>query len=469
MNGLRPAIAAALHDAIQGRPVIVFVPKGTDAPHWRQLLEDAEVSDVLTVTLDDGKLVSCMTHGCRITGPTGHLALQHELIGNLTGITPVDPVVENFDPQRHAFVLAPDPLDPPWTGDRELLGAKTPASRLVEHKTIIDSLWDLAGIERVEAVVCDLTPRLPAVVTALDHGTGVVISSQQRGARPQAGGEGIWWTQDGQLPSSFPALDTPDIRVRVMPLLYGLPCRIHGMTIGSQAVTFPPLELLSLPRPANGTFLWAGAVPARTLSPTTRADLDTIASKIGTWLSHIGHWGAFAIDGILTKDGYRPTELTTRLTSAFEGADPSRRVLLHAASLLARAGGPAGSLADLANLAEGAFIGRFDIYGASPTATRSGSHAFHLASTGLEITDRPADDGVLSLERSPRGWLLHVRLSPAALPAGRSVGILAPQLFELSDAVFGTNFGEVTPPFGLAPVPIPTPRGTPRGSYRVTA
>jgi hypothetical protein len=465
MNGLRESIATALHDAVQGRPVIVFVPKSTDASHWRRLLADAGVSSALTVALDDPDLISRVLHGRRIAGPTGHLALQHHLIRNLTGLSPIAPVVMDFDPRHQAVVLAPDPLDLPSTGDRELLGAKTLASRLVEHKTIVDPIWDLTGIDRVESIVCDLTPRLPAVLSAVDHGTGVVICTQHRGAGPQAGGEGIWWTHDGQPPASFPALDTAGIRIRAMPLLYGLPCRIHGMAAGAETISFPPLELLSLPRPTSGTFLWAGAVPARTLSPTLRTDLDAITAKASAWLVRLGHRGAFAMDGILTKDGYRPTELTTRLTSAFEGADPSWRVLLHAANLLARAGRLVENHAGLAKLADVALTDRFDVYGASTTATTSGTHALRWGSNGFEPVNEPTNGGVLSLARSPRGWLLHVRLNIAVLPADHSVGVLAPQLFELSDAVFGTSFGELTPPFGLAPTRVPTQRR----AHRITA
>lgn len=61
---------------------------------------------------------------------------------------------------------------------------------------------------------------------------------------------------------------------------------------------------------------------------------------------------------------------------------------------------------------------------------------------------------MLTLDRSPRGWLLHGRLNPAALRDDVAVGVLAPQLFELSDAVFGTSFGELTSPFGLGPISV---------------
>lgn len=458
---LRHAITIALHDAIEDRSAIVFLPKTTDVPHWKHLLNDAGINDTLIVALDDDTFQNRISLGRPITGSAGHVDFHHEIIRNLTGADPLDPSVEDFDPQHEAVVLAPDPLDPPATGGRELIGRKMSAIRLVEHKTIIDSLWDLAGVHRVDALVCDLTPRLPSAIAAMDNGTGVVLSCQQRGAAPQAGGEGLWWTQNGRLPESLPALDSPETRVRIMPLLYGLPCRIHGMTIGSQVTVFPPMELVSLPRTTHGTFLWAGAVVARTLSAQARADLDAIAVKVGIWLDALGHRGAFAMDGILTEDGYRPTELTTRLTSAFEGADPGQRVLLHAANLLGRAGHALGHSSELAELAQAAVRDRCDIYGASPTAATSGSRALRWITAGLLTSEATEGESMISLTSSPRGWLLHARLYPNAIPRHQPAGVVAPRIFELSDAIFGTAFGDLGPPFGLAPIAVPAPRRAP--------
>lgn len=74
------------------------------------------------------------------------------------------------------------------------------------------------------------------------------------------------------------------------------------------------------------------------------------------------------------------------------------------------------------------------------------------------MPDQSPADGVLTLTRSPRGRLLHARLDPEAIPRHRPAGAIAPQIFELSDAVFGTTFGELTPPFGIAPIAVPPPR-----------
>ena len=458
MRELRQSIAASLREAIGKRRVLVFLPRGADAPHWESLLHEAGVDDVLLVELDDDKLLSTIGAHQPVSGVTSHLQLQHAIIDELTSSTPIDPVVQQFDPKHQAVVLAPDPLDLTSTGGREVLGPKSAAARVVEYKTIIDSLWELACIDRAEAVVCDLSPRVPAVIRALGSPPGVVLSCEHRGTGPHAGGESMWWSLDGKLPSSFPSLDRPGIRLRIMPLLHGLPCRIHGMTSNGETAVFPPLELVSLPRPASGTFFWAGAVPARTLTPAVRAHLHALTISIGTWLTAFGHSGAFAVDGIWTSQGYRPTELTPRLTSAFEGAEPMQRVLLDAANLIARSGRRPAELSSLARLAEKALADRIDIYGASSTASASGRYALEWTPAGPRIDGTVPVRGFLGLGRSPRGWSLHARLQPDELSPDDPVGVLAPQVFKLSDEIFGTGFGELAPPFGLVPGLVPQPR-----------
>lgn len=458
MMQLRQSIIASLRDAIGGRRAIMFLSQGADAAAWRVLLHEAGVQDVLLLALDDDKVLSATGQRRPVSGVTSHLELQHAIIDGLTGSSPVAPAVQQFDPRHRAVVLASDPLDVTNAGGREVLGRKPAAARFGEHKTIIDSLWELAGIDRAEAVVCDLSPRLPAVIRALGHPRGIVLSCERRGAGPHAGGEGLWWSMDGTIPPTFPALGSPGIRLRIMPLLQGLPCRVHGLVSGEETTVFPPLELVSLPRPATATFFWAGAVPARTLTPTARTRLDALTAAIGAWLTSLGYSGAFAVDGIWTSDGYRPTELTPRLTSAFEGAEPLHRVMLHAANMITRSGRHLAGRSALAHLAEEALADRIDVYGASPTATSSGRYALEWTSNGPRIGGTSGDRGSLALARSLRGWSLHARLHPDDLPADQPVGVLAPEIFKLSDKVFGTQFGELTPPFGLHPVRVPQPR-----------
>ncbi|GAB2814256.1 hypothetical protein GCM10022221_10110 [Actinocorallia aurea] len=442
MNELRRSIADGLAEVSEGRPVIVLSARDVDASHWEELLTDAG-SERLVISLEK----ETQAHR-RVSGPTSHIALHHETIARLTlGPSPLD----DFDPSGRAVLIVPDPLNPPLTGSRPRLGPRLPAWALVEDKMLVDPLWDLAGITRAVSVTSDLGPDLASLAAAVDEGGGIVASCQRRGHGPRSGAEGIWWWRGPTPPQGIPATDA-DLRVRLMPLLEGLPCRIHGMVTASEVSVFPPLELLSLPRPSTGTFLWAGAVP---LSSALRPPwLEGIARRIGLFLrDRFGYRGPFASDGVLTADGYRPTELTTRLTSAFESAPARLRVLLHAATVLARREVP---LPDLTGLAIEALASEtVDVFGSS---TDAGCAPFDQDITWDGIRCVPADadpQGSVVLRPWIRGWQLRASLKVRHLPEGVPIGLLAPSVFRMADERFGTAFGTVTPPFGLS---LPKPR-----------
>jgi hypothetical protein len=67
---------------------------------------------------------------------------------------------------------------------------------------------------------------------------------------------------------------------------------------------------------------------------------------------------------------------------------------------------------------------------------------------GLLAADESCADGRLALTPSARGWLLTASLTAARLPVGSHLGGLAPEVFRLSDQLFGTDFGDLTPAFG---------------------
>src|SRR5207248_1658675 len=105
------------------------------------------------------------------------------------------------------------------------------------------------------------------------------------------------------------------------------PVRLHGLVLTDRVLPFPPMEIVTLLRADHGTFLCAGAVP----TAGTDSGLVAITEQIGTGLRvSCNYLGAFAADGVLTLDGFRPTDLNARLTSAMEGSPPQARVDLHA-------------------------------------------------------------------------------------------------------------------------------------------
>lgn len=422
--------------------LIVVCGRADDAEAWQALLGPARC---LAIALDDAP---SDVRPRTLRGASDHLAWQHRAVGGLDGSGWLAGPADAFDPDRIATLVLPDPLDPLEAGGRRRFGVRQPAWRLFEDKTVVDTLWDAAGIPRAPSIVRDGTADLAMLGASVDQGAGVVCSFQPRGAAPSAGGDGIWWWRDGPPPTTIPTPEPGTWRVRLMPLLEGIPVRLHGLTLATTVIPFPPMELVTLPRPEQGTFLCAGAVPM--LGDTV--DLVSQTERIGVGLrDRLGYRGGFSVDGILTRTGFQPTDLNARLTSAMEATASDRRVLLHAVNLLAREGNEPDTGA-VAQLAEGVFsIGSTcTIFGAATSADERAPRKAWVRWDGDRLVPAAGNDadGSLVITPSPRGWLLTTALATARLPGGGRVGPWAPEVFRLSDEILGTNFGRLAPPFG---------------------
>jgi len=428
--------------------VIVVCGRADDAAAWQDLLGPARC---LALALDDAPPE---TRRHPLPGASSHLAWQHHAIGGLDGSGWLAGPADAFDPDNTATLVLPDPVDPPHTGIRKRIGVKQPAWRLFEDRTVVDTLWDVAGVPRAPSVISDGTADLATLGTIVDQGTGVVCSCQPIGAGPSAGGDGIWWWRDGPPPATIPTAKPGASRVRLMPLLEGVPVRLHGLTLATRVIPFPPMELVTLPRPGQGSFLCAGAVP--TLGDTS--DLVAQTERIGAGLrERLGYRGGFSVDGILTASGFLPTDLNARLTSAMEAVPSARRVLLHAVNLLARDGiDPDTSVVEQLVAEIFAASATCTIFGAATEADERAPRKAAVRWDGDRLASDPSGaDGALVVTPSPRGWRLTATLATARLPGGGRVGPLEPEIFRISDEVLGTKFGNLAPPFDTQPTTCP--------------
>src|SRR5690606_9079738 len=100
--------------------------------------------------------------------------------------------------------------------------------------------------------------------------------------------------------------------------LDGLPCSIHGLVHDDGVITFRPLELVNFRIAGQSTLLFGGVGEGWLAPDDVTAALKDVARRVGTHLAErVGYRGAFGIDGILTADGFRPTELNPRLSGGF--------------------------------------------------------------------------------------------------------------------------------------------------------
>ena len=444
---------------LAGRSVIVLCGREDDASAWQRLLGRERADRCLTIALD---AAARGQHNRLAAGATGHLAWQHDVIAGLNGSGWLARAANAYDPDRRAALLLPDPLDPPEAGTRSRIGRRHAAWRLLEDKTAVDTVWDMLGVPRAPSIVTDLATDLQALGDLVDVGSGVVCSLQSDGT-PKAGADGVCWWRSGEPPRIATGQLAGRARLRLMPLIEGQPIRLHGLVLPRSIVAFPPMEVVALPRTEHGTFLCAGAVSML----DDVIDLTRQTEHIGNALrGQLGYLGAFSADGIRSDSGFIPTDLNPRLTSAIEDSPSHLRVLLQATNLLVREGiDPGPDLAEL--LSTGIFDRRSEhtIYGATIRAPEGVECNVDVRwdGEGLVALRGGEPAGHLTLAPSPRGWQLTARLAVDHLPVTGPLGPLAVEVFRFSDRIWGTDFGELAPPFGLRSYRTPAVRGPTKG------
>ncbi len=227
--------------------------------------------------------------------------------------------LDGWDPERRALGLGgPFDRDQPIAG-RSVLGGRPDAYERLEDKMVAPDLWDAAGIEQAPyALVPADEAALREAAASLDRGLGTVWVADNREGW-HGGGDYLRWiparADRAAVAAATEFFTAHADRVRVMPFLEGVPCSVHGMVVGDRVLAFRPVEMVILRKPAESALLYAGLATVWDPRPEDRAAMRAMVRAVGTTLSErAGYRGAFGIDGIMTTDGFRPTELNPRLT-----------------------------------------------------------------------------------------------------------------------------------------------------------
>jgi hypothetical protein len=102
-----------------------------------------------------------------------------------------------------------------------------------------------------------------------------------------------------------------------MPFLEGVPCSIHGLVFPDHVAVFRPCEMMVLRNRDAREFRYAQAATFWDPPLADREAMRALAKRVGEALrAEIDYRGAFTIDGVMTEDGFRPTELNPRMGAA---------------------------------------------------------------------------------------------------------------------------------------------------------
>jgi hypothetical protein len=222
--------------------------------------------------------------------------------------------MDEFDPDRSALVVGDMFNEAVSLAGRRSLAYRRSEWVALEDKVVIDACWERWGVSRAPSVVVttDFTSLMKAA-GELDEGQGTVWAGDAKEGF-NGGAEYARWVRsrtDAGAAATF--LNAHCDRARVMPFLEGIPCSIHGIVFDEYVAALRPFEMVTLRR-ADGPELFYAGVASYWDPPTSdREEMRAIARRVGTALrAEVDYRGGFTIDGIMTAQGFRPTELNPR-------------------------------------------------------------------------------------------------------------------------------------------------------------
>lgn len=315
----------------------------------------AQLDDIENVLLDHGVPRVLLIAGSHGTGHIAAATARDAVILNTTGDGVMGGIrafgaaldhldnevrarIDAFDPDHEAVAILPLFGDQQEVAGRPVFGRREPAWVALEDKTTVDALWDACGVPRAPALVVPAErAALEEAATTLDAGDGTVWVADNRTGW-HGGAAYLRWVVDAESADKATVfLAGSADRVRVMPFLDGLPCSIHGWVLPGATITLRPCEMVVLRERHRPRLVYASAATSWTPTATDRDEMRAIARRTGEYLraTH-GYRGVFTVDGVMTVDGFRPTELNTRFGGALNALLRATRMpgyLLHLASV----------------------------------------------------------------------------------------------------------------------------------------
>ena len=345
--------------------------------------------------------------------------------------------IERFDPDGSAMVIGSFLHEAPSVAGRPSLAYRRPEWLALEDKLVADALWDRCGVPRAPSSCVPATlSALTAAADELDQGHGTVWAGDTREGFHGAGEKTRWVRTDSDAAEAAAFLGAHCDRVRVMPFLEGIPCSIHGLVLPDVVVALRPIEMVVMRRPASAEFFYAGAASFWDPPPDDRETMRALARRVGAVLrAEVGFRGPFTVDGVMTRDGFVPTELNPR-----SGA--GQQTLL-------------GGVPDLPiSLVHDAIVAGLDLdYRAeeleslivsSADASRAGGTWRALHTTIPARVGEPAPGGRVTVGPSLLGSFVRFMPHRAETPVGPSFAPIAVAFWAWADATLGTSLGPLS-------------------------
>jgi hypothetical protein len=361
--------------------------------------------------------------------------------------------LDAFDPARDAVVLVM-PFDTTVSvAGRPAFGGRRPAWVALEDKTTNDALFARAGVTCApsEVVAAGDRAALDAAAARVDCGAGTVWSGD---AREGFNGGGVLVRR---VTGPDRAAEVADLmaarcdRVRVAPFLDGIPCSIHGIVTTDGIAVFRPMEMVMLRTP-DTAFRYAGVASYWDPPVAVREEMRAAARRVGALLrDEVGFAGSYGIDGVLTAEGFRPTELNPRMgggLSVVARAVPD--IPLFPLHWIAAEGLPVGVTAHeleetLTTAADARRGGGGWVFVSRPFADTSTHHVVVEGDFCRPAGEGEPPDAEVTIGPGAEGGYVRCILDPDRTPVGPSVAPRVCAVLAWADAEFDMGLGPLTP------------------------
>src|SRR5665647_3333281 len=370
--------------------------------------------------------------------------------GNPAGASAARAAVEAFAPNGAALcLLSPFASVELYLG-RDSLGGRPRSFFALEDKSLNDALWDAAGVQRSPARVVDADAAdVRAAAHDLDAGDGTVWSADASQGMNGGGDRVRWVVTDDDAQTALTTLLPVSARIRVQPFLEGVTCSIHGFVLPAGVAVFRPGELVVLRSTSPRRFLYSGISTCWDPSLSDRDQMREVARRVGPHLLRVYDYrGGFSVDGVLTDDGFRPTELNSRFAAGLSTIGKSVPALpLDLVQMATIRGIDLGVTAEQLELllVPAADAQRYgSAYNVLPAPGPSETERLEVAGgpDGLRVAGS-GDLVIGTMEHGPANLGSLIRFTPAEMTPGMRMAPYAVAMFALADRLWGTGLGPV--------------------------
>jgi hypothetical protein len=363
--------------------------------------------------------------------------------------------VEAYDPTgQAAWWVGPVSSNQPLLG-RPVIGGRFPEQLALENKLLIDDLLRQVGGSpgpaRIVQATYDELMRATAEVVA-ESGTDQVVWAGDASNGTNGGADYVRWVRDEeQARQAAEFFAARCKKVRVSAFLEGVPCSIHGIVLADGVVVLRPMELITLRNPDRGRFFYAGMGTTWDPPPADREDMRDLARRVGETLRRqVGYRGAFGIDGVLTGDGFRVTELNPRFSGGltrFARLAPGLHLeLVHLNALLDRPVGRAAASIEEQSLPVLDAHRWFSVLGVSTAIEQRENVEVQLTTAERSLEVATLNDtvvGTMTCGPSPIGAFVRLGISDGILSPGQRAAPLGVLALDFADRTWGTDFGSL--------------------------